>query len=336
MADNEDAGAPTDALHPTTRHDQAMPAERSSVGGPLKQEESSLKHGIFDIYKEDDEDAKEELREEDQLPDDARHDGPPLQFPTYDELLRDEAADEAAEEGGEEPQNEVDLSGFDDAFASFISEVDSLPKLGPAGMGMKRREIAASHSTVKSLGTPENQVLRLTAQFFASPYQVLLIGPDAETAEIKKQYRKISLLIHPDKCSHPKAHEAFQILTKAYEQMGRPEMREKYRGVLAEAKKKVMKERLKENKLKKSKGEALLAEDEKDMQAEISEMCETILKDQDERRTYAETTRQANERWEKEQLEKVAAAEEEERQKRKQFRATQEDRVGGWRNFKVG
>lgn len=37
------------------------------------------------------------------------------------------------------------------------------------------------------------------------------------TQEIKKIYRKKSLLVHPDKCKHPKAQEAFDVLKKAQE-----------------------------------------------------------------------------------------------------------------------
>jgi DnaJ-class molecular chaperone len=35
--------------------------------------------------------------------------------------------------------------------------------------------------------------------------------------DIKKIYRKKSLLVHPDKCKHEKAQEAFDVLKKAQE-----------------------------------------------------------------------------------------------------------------------
>lgn len=42
---------------------------------------------------------------------------------------------------------------------------------------------------------------------FCSPYDVLDLKPNATDNEIKKQYRKKSLLIHPDKFKHPKGIE---------------------------------------------------------------------------------------------------------------------------------
>ena len=36
-------------------------------------------------------------------------------------------------------------------------------------------------------------------------------------AAVKKAFRRLSLLIHPDKCQHPRANDAFQAVTKAAE-----------------------------------------------------------------------------------------------------------------------
>lgn len=41
------------------------------------------------------------------------------------------------------------------------------------------------------------------------------VPADAATGVIKKRYWKLSLMIHPDKCGHPKAAEAFQALAAA-------------------------------------------------------------------------------------------------------------------------
>jgi len=37
------------------------------------------------------------------------------------------------------------------------------------------------------------------------------------------RYWKISLLVHPDKCSHPQAHQAFIKLNKAFKELQDPE-----------------------------------------------------------------------------------------------------------------
>jgi DnaJ homolog subfamily B member 12 len=46
--------------------------------------------------------------------------------------------------------------------------------------------------------------------------------------EIKKAYRKLSLLTHPDKNGHEHAHEAFQMVSRAFGVLGDKEKREKF------------------------------------------------------------------------------------------------------------
>lgn len=51
------------------------------------------------------------------------------------------------------------------------------------------------------------------------PYCILGIEVDATPADIKKAYMRRSLLIHPDKCEHPLAAQAFQELSKAAKEL---------------------------------------------------------------------------------------------------------------------
>eukprot|EP00891_Asterochloris_glomerata_P008158 jgi/Astpho2/8158/Aster-03090 len=53
----------------------------------------------------------------------------------------------------------------------------------------------------------------------ADAYEVVGLEPSAKAAEIKKRYWRLSLLIHPDKCPHPRAHDAFQAVSKAAKQL---------------------------------------------------------------------------------------------------------------------
>ena len=48
----------------------------------------------------------------------------------------------------------------------------------------------------------------------ADAYEVLDVEPTATSGEIKKRYWRLSLLIHPDKCAHPRANDAFQAVSK--------------------------------------------------------------------------------------------------------------------------
>lgn len=59
------------------------------------------------------------------------------------------------------------------------------------------------------------EVNRILGAFKLNPYEQLGVRFDADAAEIGRAYRKSSLLVHPDKCSHPRASDAFDLLGAA-------------------------------------------------------------------------------------------------------------------------
>lgn len=62
--------------------------------------------------------------------------------------------------------------------------------------------------------TPEFQLNKLLNETFVNPYDILEIGPEASEEEIKKKYRMLSMLVHPDKNKHEKAPDAFHCKPK--------------------------------------------------------------------------------------------------------------------------
>ncbi|XP_022718240.1 uncharacterized protein LOC111276730 [Durio zibethinus] len=57
------------------------------------------------------------------------------------------------------------------------------------------------------------------------PYDVIGANRNMSADNIKKKYWKLSLLVHPDKCPHPQAHQAFIILNKAFKELQDPDKR---------------------------------------------------------------------------------------------------------------
>ncbi|KJX92524.1 DnaJ-domain-containing protein [Zymoseptoria brevis] len=77
----------------------------------------------------------------------------------------------------------------------------------------------------------DSEIERIRLAFRANAYDVLDLQPGVPPEDIKKAYRKKSLLIHPDKTSNPNAQDAFDRLAKAYQYL----LDEKKRPLLDEA-----------------------------------------------------------------------------------------------------
>ena len=59
-------------------------------------------------------------------------------------------------------------------------------------------------------------------------YEVLKVEKTCTDEEIKKSYRRIAVKVHPDRCKHPKATEAFQRISHAYQTLSDPDKRAHY------------------------------------------------------------------------------------------------------------
>lgn len=51
---------------------------------------------------------------------------------------------------------------------------------------------------------------------------ILGVSSDCTQEQIRKHYKKIAVLVHPDKNKQPGAEEAFKILQRAFELIGEP------------------------------------------------------------------------------------------------------------------
>lgn len=53
-------------------------------------------------------------------------------------------------------------------------------------------------------------------------HSILGVSADCSQEQIRKHYKKIAVLVHPDKNKQPGAEEAFKILQRAFELIGEP------------------------------------------------------------------------------------------------------------------
>jgi DnaJ family protein C protein 8 len=78
----------------------------------------------------------------------------------------------------------------------------------------------------------DNEVNRILGAFKLNPFEQMGLRFDATHEEAKRQYRKVSLMIHPDKCKHPLATSAFEVLGNANQQLQDEEAVRELRHVL--------------------------------------------------------------------------------------------------------
>lgn len=113
----------------------------------------------------------------------------------------------------------------------------------------------------KDKESAEYHLNRLLNETYVNPYDILELPPEANDVEIKKQFKVLSLKVHPDKCKHEKAADAFNMVESAYKMLMNPDKRRIYQRIMREAKERVEYEREKENKRRAKEGKELLPMD---------------------------------------------------------------------------
>ncbi|PSC75268.1 J domain-containing spf31 [Micractinium conductrix] len=88
----------------------------------------------------------------------------------------------------------------------------------------------------------EGEVQRILSAFKLNPYEQLGLHNDATPEEVRRQYRKVSLMVHPDKCKHARAKDAFEVIGAAQKDLMDEERRNKLAFLLNHAKDEVKKE----------------------------------------------------------------------------------------------
>lgn len=102
-------------------------------------------------------------------------------------------------------------------------------------------DIRAFYADMKEIDR-ENEVNRILGAFKLNPFEALNLRFSATPEEIRRQYRKVSLAVHPDKCSHPRAKDAFELIGVAQKELLDDEKRDNVVRTLTVAKDQVLAE----------------------------------------------------------------------------------------------
>lgn len=193
-----------------------------------------------------------------------------------------------------------------------------------------------------SVLTPKQQIERLlrpgSTYFNLNPFEVLQVDPDASLDEIKKKYRRLSILVHPDKNmdDSERAQQAFEIVNRSWKILENEETRKKCLDIYQEAKERT--EHMIEQKKKKQKkenrtSEGIPEDDPVKFRHAVYVMTMKLFADMERKRQHLET-RDMEERKRKREAE-IEQEEQKSLEKEwaKNFEESRQNRVDSWKSF---
>jgi len=193
-----------------------------------------------------------------------------------------------------------------------------------------------------SVMTPTQQIDRLlrpgSTYFNLNPFEVLQVDPELPLSSMKTAYRRLSILVHPDKNADntERAQKAFEAVNKAWKMVEDETELKKAKEVIEEAK--VKTESMLKEKRKKAKKETGKEEIEEDDPVKYKHACYVMTC-----KLFADLERLKKEGEQKqaEAKKRKAAEEEDEREKKriqaeweKNYEESRTERVSSWRDFK--
>ncbi|XP_055356948.1 dnaJ homolog subfamily C member 8-like [Paramacrobiotus metropolitanus] len=190
--------------------------------------------------------------------------------------------------------------------------------------------------------TPKQQIDRLcrpgSTYANLNPFDVLQVTPETPLDEIKKQFRRLSILVHPDKNpDDDRAQKAFDAVAKAWKVLEIEEGYKKCMEIVEEAKGRtdqMIKE--KKKKLRKEGKSGAVEEDDPEKYKHAVYVLTMKLFADLERKRREQETKNAHEKKRK-HLEEEEAKEKEKDDKewQKNFEASRTQRVDSWRTFQT-
>lgn len=171
------------------------------------------------------------------------------------------------------------------------------------------------------------EIERILEAFRMNSYDILDLAPGVPAEDIKKAYRRKSLLIHPDKSSNPNAQDAFDRLAQAYQALLDDKKREKLDEATADARMLLIRER------KLTIHSEEVKDPDKDFMKAWKEKVKYVLADNEARNQRRMKAQMQEEGREQKKVEEAAAERKRKLEHDKQWDETRDSRIDNWRNF---
>uniref|UniRef100_A0AAA9SZA4 DnaJ homolog subfamily C member 8 n=1 Tax=Bos taurus TaxID=9913 RepID=A0AAA9SZA4_BOVIN len=231
------------------------------------------------------------------------------------------------------------------SFSEGPTGVPDRARTGPNIISLRRERGALVKQIEKrdSVLTSKNQIERLTrpgsSYFNLNPFEVLQIDPEVTDEEIKKRFRQLSILVHPDKNQDDadRAQKAFEAVDKAYKLLLDQEQKKRALDVIQAGKEYVehtVKERKKQ--LKKEGKPTNVEEDDPELfkQAVYKQTMKLFAELEIKRKEREAKEMHERKRQREEEIEAQEKAKRE-REWQKNFEESRDGRVDSWRNFQA-
>jgi DnaJ family protein C protein 8 len=163
--------------------------------------------------------------------------------------------------------------------------------------------------------------------FRANAYDVLDLQPGVPEEDIRRTYRKKSLLIHPDKTSNPRAPDAFDRLAGAHQALLDETKRGHLDEAIADARMLLMRER------KLTKDSEEVKDPDREFMRAWKEHVKHVLADNEMRRIRQNKAAMRDEGRQQRKEEEELAERKRKREHAQDWEKTRDDRIGNWRDF---
>ncbi|KAB0800925.1 hypothetical protein PPYR_05279 [Photinus pyralis] len=194
-----------------------------------------------------------------------------------------------------------------------------------------------------SVLTPKQQIERLlrpgSTYFNLNPFEVLNVDPDTPLEDIKKSYRRLSILVHPDKNQDDaeRSQQAFEVVSRAWKTLESEDSRQKCMDIIEEAKGRTDLMLVEKRKKARKEGKDSVPEDDPEKYKHAVYVLTMKLFADMERKRRDLAAKDQEERKRKREQE----IEDEENQKaqkewQKNFEESRQNRVDSWLTFQAG